>query len=213
MNGQTEDMRRGILFVVSAPSGTGKTTLVQRLVTQVPDIVMSRSYTSRPARAGEVDGVDYNFISARRFAEMVEADSFLEWATVFGYQYGTGAADTDAHQRAGRDVVLVIDVQGAAQVRGRAVDAVSIFVMPPSYQELERRLRGRSGLDTTAEQLQRRLDTARAEVEARTAYDYGVVNDSLERCVDLLRCIVVAERARMAAVGDRMRDIALNFSE
>ena len=213
MNGQTENLRRGMLFVVSAPSGTGKTTLVQRLVTQVPDMVMSRSYTSRPARADEVDGVDYNFISAQRFTEMVGADAFLEWATVFGYQYGTSVADTDAHQRAGRDVVLVIDVQGAAQVRGRDVDDVSIFVMPPSYQELERRLRGRSGADTTAEQLRRRLDTARAEVEARTAYDYGVVNDNLERCVDLLRCIVMAERARMAAVGDRMSDIARNFSE
>ncbi len=211
MGGQPEHPRRGILFVVSAPSGTGKTTLVQRVVTQVPDMVMSRSYTSRPARAGEVDGVDYNFISSQRFTEMVEAKAFLEWATVFDYQYGTSAADTDAHQQAGRDVVLVIDVQGAAQVRRRDVDVVSVFVMPPSYQELERRLRGRS--NTTAEQLRRRLETARSEVDARTEYDYGVVNDNLEQCVDQLCCIVMAERVRMGAVEDRMTDIARNFGE
>ena len=211
MSGQPEHGRAGILFVISAPSGTGKTTLVQELVARVPDVVMSRSYTSRPARDGEVDGVDYNFISAERFAEMADADAFLEWATVFGHRYGTSAADTEAHQRAGHDVVLVIDVQGAAQVRQRAVDVVSIFVMPPSYQELERRLRGRAG--TTEAQLRRRLETARREVEARTAYDYGVVNDDLDRCVDVLGGIVIAERAHMRAVEDQLTRIARTFED
>ena len=211
MSGQPEHGRAGILFVVSAPSGTGKTTLVQKLVAQVPDMVMSRSYTSRPARDGEVDGVDYNFISAQRFTEMVEADAFLEWATVFGHRYGTSAADTEAHQRAGRDVVLVIDIQGAAQVQQRDVDVVSIFVMPPSYQDLERRLRGRAG--TTEAQLRQRLKAARDEVDARTAYDYCVVNDDLDRCTDLLGRIVLADRARMRIVGDRMNGIARTFNE
>ena len=213
MEDQLGSLRPGHLFVVSAPSGTGKTTLVQRLVTRVPGIVMSRSYTSRPPRVGEVDGVDYNFISAQRFTEMVKADAFLEWATVFGYCYGTSAADTDAHRRAGRDVVLVIDVQGAAQVRNRTGDVVSIFVMPPSYQELKHRLRRRSNVGDSEGQLQRRLDIARHEVETRIVYDYGVVNDDLDRCVNSLECIVMAERARILAVADQMTDIARTFSE
>ena len=126
-------IRRGNLVIVSAPSGTGKTTLVERLVETVPDIVMSRSYTSRPMRPGETDGVDYNFVDERRFAEMVDSRVFLEWATVFGNRYGTHAEDTERHRREGKDVVLVIDVQGASQVRAQGVDSVSIFVLPPSY--------------------------------------------------------------------------------
>lgn len=202
--------RIGTLFVVSAPSGTGKTTAVERLVGQVPCMVRSRSYTSRPARKGEVDGVDYNFVSARRFAAMIEAGAFLEWAEVFGYRYGTGAADTRAHRQAGRDVVLVIDVQGAQQVRRRVPDVVSIFVMPPSFEELRRRLRGRGSGNERV--LRRRLDTARREVEARTDYDFGIVNDDLERCVDQLRSIVLAERARLSAVAERMETIARMFA-
>ena len=109
----------GLLFVVSAPSGTGKTTVVERLVQVVPDLALSRSYTSRPARAGETDGVDYNFITRARFEEMIAADAFLEWADVFGNLYGTGAADAERELAGGRDLVLVIDVQGARQVRQR----------------------------------------------------------------------------------------------
>ena len=212
MSSQTDDRQTGILFVVSAPSGTGKTTLARKLVDRVPDMVISRSYTSRPVRAGEVDGVDYNFISAQRFEEMVGVGAFLEWATVFDHRYGTSVEDTEVHQRAGRDVVLVIDVQGVVQVRQRDVDLVSIFVMPPSYRELERRLRGRTA-DATELQLRRRLETARHEVDARAAYDYGVVNDDLDGCVDLLSNIVMAERARMRAVGDQLASIAREFDE
>src|SRR5690349_22040135 len=135
---------RGLLFIVSAPSGAGKTTLVERLVETTPHLRMSRSYTSRAARQGEADGVDYNFVTRARFEEMIAAEEFLEWADVFGNLYGTCAADTERMLAAGDDVVLVIDVQGARQVRSRQSGAISVFVMPPSYLELEQRLRGRS---------------------------------------------------------------------
>ena len=135
---------RGLLFIVSAPSGTGKTTLVERLVHVVPRLRMSRSYTSRTARAGEQDGVDYNFISRDRFESMAAQGEFLEWADVFGNYYGTCAADTDAMLASGEDVVLVIDVQGARQVRSRGIETIGVFVLPPSASTLEGRLRGRS---------------------------------------------------------------------
>lgn len=185
----------GLLFIVSAPSGTGKTTLVERLVGEVPRLTMSRSYTSRPARAGETDGVDYNFVTRNRFEEMVAAGDFLEWAEVFGNLYGTCASDTVRLLASGEDVVLVIDVQGARQVRQKGVPATSIFVMPPSLAVLEQRLRGRSKDSDAA--IQRRLEVARDEVTSFGDYDYLVINDDLVGSVDRLRAIVLAERARL----------------
>src|SRR5436309_15325702 len=135
---------RGLLFIVSAPSGAGKTTLVERLVEQLPNLRMSRSYTSRAARNGETDGVDYNFVSRGRFEAMIAAGDFLEWADVFGNLYGTSAADTERVLASGSDLVLVIDVQGARQVRRHGIETTAIFVMPPSFDVLEHRLRGRS---------------------------------------------------------------------
>ena len=210
IGGQDTNMRRGSLFIVSAPSGTGKTTLVEELVKAVSDLVMSRSYTSRSPRAGEVDGADYHFVDADRFTAMVEADEFLEWAMVFGNRYGTSAADTERHRREGRDVVLVIDVQGADQVRRQGLEMVGIFVIPPSLEVLERRLRGRSQ-GASEEDLRRRLETARSEVAARAQYDYVVVNDTVDQCVDRLRCIVLAERSRTAAMAEATDRIADSF--
>ncbi len=207
----SEAGRRGLLFVVSAPSGTGKTTVVERLVQVVPDLALSRSYTSRQARAGESDGVDYNFISRARFEEMIAADAFLEWADVFGNLYGTGAADAERHLAAGRDLVLVIDVQGARQVRGRFAETVGIFVMPPSYAVLEGRLRGRSKDPEDA--MQRRLRTAREEVAAFTEYEYVIVNDELDACVERLRAIVIAERTRLRCARGEAERILRTFLE
>jgi len=204
--------RRGSLVIVSAPSGTGKTTLVERLVETVPDMVMSRSYTSRPVRSGETDGVDYNFVDRRRFDAMVESEAFLEWATVFGHRYGTSAEDTERHRREGKDVVLVIDVQGASQVRARGIGSISIFVLPPSFDVLEDRLRRRSENDVSEEVLERRLTTARSEVDARDAYDYIVVNEELDTCLDQLRCIVISERLRLAAMRDQAEQVASTFT-
>jgi guanylate kinase len=184
----------GLLFVVSAPSGTGKTTVVERLVRVCPRLAQSRSYTSRAARAGEAEGVDYNFISREAFQAMVARDEFLEWAEVFGQLYGTHRGETAARLETGTDLVLVIDVQGARQVRRRAAGAVGIFVLPPSRDAVERRLRGRSR-DGEAE-IARRLATAGSEVAAVREYDYVVVNDDLERCVAEMASIVTAERAR-----------------
>jgi guanylate kinase len=201
--------RRGLLFVVSAPSGTGKTTLVDRLVELVPDLVRSRSYTSRARRKGETDGVDYNFTTRDRFQEMARRGEFLEFADVFGNLYGTRAEDTERLQASGLDVVLVIDVQGARQVRGRGIETVSIFVLPPSFEVLERRLRKRSQDSEAA--VQRRLETARAEVAAFAEYDYVVVNDDVDACVDRLRAIVIAERARLRAVRRDIEPIIGSF--
>jgi guanylate kinase len=206
-----EPARRGLLFVVSAPSGTGKTTVVERLVQVLPDLALSRSYTSRHARAGECDGVDYNFITRDRFQAMIAGGAFLEWADVFGNFYGTGAADAERELSAGRDLVLVIDVQGARQVRARFAGTVGIFVMPPSYAVLERRLRGRS--KDPEEAMQRRLQTAREEVAAFAEYDYVIVNDELDACVERLRAIVIAERTRLRSALPEAERILRTFTE
>ncbi len=188
----------GCLYVVSAPSGTGKTTLVERLAERVPNLVLSRSYTSRPARPGEVDGHDYRFISRSAFDEMIAAEAFLEWADVFGNYYGTGSADTDGALALGKDVVLVIDVQGARQVRQRRPHLISVFVLPPSFAILEHRLRGRS--KDSEDAIRRRLQVARAEVRSYSEYDYVIINDELDQAVDRLESIIIAERCRRDAM-------------
>jgi guanylate kinase len=200
---------RGLLFIVSAPSGTGKTTLVERLAQRVPSLQMSRSYTSRQARIGERNSVDYNFISRERFDAMVRDGAFLEWADVFGNCYGTAAADTDALLAGGKDVVLVIDVQGARQVRSRGIETVGIFVLPPSADVLEQRLRGRS--KDSEEQIRKRLEVACREVSEFAQYEYVVVNDELEKAVDRLEAIVMAERARVRAMRHQTEEIIDTF--
>jgi guanylate kinase len=200
---------RGQLFIVSAPSGTGKTTLVERLVLEVPGLSLSRSFTSRAPRPGEADGVDYNFISRQQFDAMIAAGEFLEWADVFGNLYGTSRAETERVLADGSDLVLVIDVQGARQVRDRTDDRVAIFVLPPSFQILEDRLRRRSKDSETA--IERRLAVARSEVDAVQDYDYVVINDDLDSAVGRLAGIVTAERARRARMAAAAADIIKTF--
>ena len=201
---------RGQLFVVSAPSGTGKTTLVESLVASMPHLRMSRSYTSRQARVGEVDGVDYNFVSRQRFEAMIAGDQFLEWADIYGDLYGTSQVDTERIQSEGDDLVLVIDVQGARKIRRRGVPVVSVFVMPPALDVLESRLRGRS-TDSEA-QIQRRLEVAREEVRAFHEYEFVVVNDEVGEAVERLRSIVTAARLTLAATTPAAQRIAATFS-
>ena len=179
---------RGMLVVVSAPSGTGKTTVAERLVSVSDGVVRSRSFTSRPARAGEIDGVDYNFVSRAEFEAMAARGEFLEWADVFGNLYGTGRRQTEALIAAGKDVLLVIDVQGARQVRSALTELVTVFVLPPSLRDLEARLRGRSQDGQAA--IERRLRTAREEIAAVVEYDYVIVNDDLDRCVGDITAIM-----------------------
>jgi guanylate kinase len=200
----------GLLFVVSAPSGTGKTTVVDRLVERSPRLTRSRSYTSRGRRTGEVEGVDYNFVSRDRFEAMIREDAFLEWADIFGNLYGTGREATELELAAGRDLVLVIDVQGARQVRHRLPGrAVEIFVLPPSFEVLAARLRGRN--KDAEDSMSRRLATASREVNAVEEYDYVVVNDDIDRCVSEIESIVTAERARLARRRDVIAPIVATF--
>lgn len=200
---------RGLLFIISAASGTGKTTLAERLVQILPNLRLSRSYTSRPARAGERDGVDYNFVSRGHFDGMIARGEFLEWADVFGNRYGTSRLDVEELQASGQDVVLVIDVQGATQVKQSGVDHTALFVLPPSFDILERRLRGRSADSETA--MQKRLAAARAEVGCYIDYDYVVINDQLEPTVVRLQEIIAAERSRMHRMKPIAEDIIKSF--
>lgn len=179
---------RGQLFVVSAPSGAGKTSLLKALIERTPGLVFSTSYTTRAPRAGEVDGRDYHFIDMERFRAMQAEDAFLESAEVFGNGYGTSAADVEHERAEGRDVVLEIDWQGARQVRRKLPDTVSIFILPPSRESLRARLTGRG---TDSERIiDRRMAAAAAEIAHWDEYDHVVVNDEFERALADLGAIV-----------------------
>ncbi len=184
----------GILFVVSAPSGAGKTTLCRMLLEELDGIEFSVSYTTRPPRDGEVNGRDYFFVDETTFKEMVDRGEFLEFAQVHGHYYGTSKRFVEEKLKRGIDLLLDIDVQGAKQVFDRMGDAVGIFIFPPSLMELERRLRLR-GTDPP-EVIEKRLKVAEWEMEQACMYHYWVLNDRLEEAFDTLRSIVVAERAR-----------------
>jgi guanylate kinase len=186
-------VQRGIAIVVAAPSGAGKTTVCRRLVEGDAKLVLSVSHTTRPRRAGEVESVDYHFVSRPEFERLVAAGAFLEWAEYSGNLYGTSWAAIEAPLGAGRDVLLEIEVQGARQVRARLPEAILVFLIPPSLGALEARLRTR-GTDGP-EEIERRLAIARGELAALDLFDYAVVNDELSDAVERLRGIVAAERA------------------
>jgi len=189
------------LFVLSAPSGAGKTTLCRRLLASVPELGYSVSYTTRRPRPGEVDGVDYSFIDRGRFEAMIEAGDFLEWAEVFGHYSGTGRQRVIEKLESGLNVLVDIDVAGARQIKASFPEAVFIFILPPTLQELIRRLkaRGTEGED----ELQKRLNEASVEIKARKMYDYLIINDSIDRAVDDLISLVNLEKLRMPDDDDR----------
>ncbi|MFO1435612.1 MAG: guanylate kinase [Gammaproteobacteria bacterium] len=187
----------GTLFIVSAPSGAGKTSLVRALIEATPDIVVSVSHTTRAQRPGEQNGVNYHFTELPRFKAMATEGAFLEHAEVFGNSYGTARATVERELTAGRDVILEIDWQGAQQVRRMLPQAISIFILPPSMAELERRLRGR-GTDSE-EVIQRRMNAAVAEMSHYSEYDYLVINEDFKSAVADLQAIVRARRLRLAA--------------
>jgi guanylate kinase len=180
----------GRLFVIAAPSGAGKTSLVRALLEREPSLKFSISYTTRPPRSSEVDGRDYFFVSEPRFLEMIEADAFLEHARVFDYWYGTGAEHVAELLAAGYSVVLEIDWQGARQVRARAPHAESVFILPPNVAELERRLRGRK-TDSEAV-IERRLRDALSDMTHWSEFDHLVVNDDFEAALGRLAGIIVS---------------------
>ena len=183
-----------ILFVISAPSGTGKSTILRDARRTDPQLAFSRSYTTRAARGPERDGVDYHFTTKEDFERRAAAGEFLEFANVFGNYYGTHQSEIERAAAAGCDLVMDIDVQGARQLRKRVVDAVLIFVLPPDRTELERRLRARS--QDQPEVIERRLREAKAETTQYDIYDYILINDELDAAVADLRSIIRAERLR-----------------
>jgi guanylate kinase len=194
--------RRGIPFVVSAPSGTGKTTVCRAVVGRDPGIEFSISHTTRPRRAGERDRVDYHFVSPETFRRLVEAGAFVEHAEYAGHGYGTSFASLDGPLSRGRDLLLEVEVQGAAQLREKRPDAVFIFLLPPSLEELEKRLRGRGTDSEDAVNL--RLAAAARELRAVAGFDYAVVNEELEATIGAVCAIVQAEReGRTAGVRAR----------
>jgi guanylate kinase len=199
------------VFIISAPSGSGKSTLVGRLFRDVPGLHFSVSYTTRKPRGAEKDGVDYCFISREEFEERIEKGEFLEFANVFGNYYGTHISQLEKAQMAGADLVLDIDVQGAAQLKDKLPEAVTIFVLAPSRQELEKRLRSRS--EDPDPVIVRRLNDAASEIRNYDRYDYVVVNDDLERSANTLAAIVTAERVRRTRIEDQLRPILETFEE
>jgi len=187
-------VERGILFVISSPSGGGKGTLIRRILTHMPRLGYSVSWTTRAPRQGETNGRDYHFVTQEEFKAARERGEFLEWAVVHGNLYGTSLKVVERELAAGRDIVLEIDVQGATTVRDAGIEAVSIFILPPSFEILRRRLTGRQSENSDA--LALRLRNSRGEVEHYRDFDYLVLNDDVERAATQLASIVYAERAR-----------------
>ncbi|MBN2644151.1 MAG: guanylate kinase [Desulfuromonadaceae bacterium] len=194
-------VREGILLVVSAPSGAGKTTLCRRLIDIFPDLYHSVSFTTRPRREGEQDGVDYHFVDVAAFCQMIEQNAFVEWAQVHDNYYGTARQTLDEARQSGRDLLLEIDVQGAAQLKKQQVTGAYVFIAPPSLTELEKRLRLRN--TDSDEVIRRRIANARGELEQAAWYDYLIVNDHLEEAALALQGIVRAQRCRTSLVLSR----------
>ena len=195
--------------MISAPSGSGKTTLVQKLIASFSDLRFSVSYTTRGPRGAERDGVDYHFVTRDEFQEKIRKGEFLEWAEVHGNLYGTSKVETERIRTGGQDILLDVDVQGADQVRKAEPEAVTMFVMPPSFQVLEERLRGRK--QDSPEVIEGRLAGARREIDRYRDYHYVLVNDGIEETAELLKSIVLAERARPHLLEERLRPIVASF--
>jgi guanylate kinase len=192
------EKKKGLLFVVSAPSGTGKTTLCRRMVRIFPGMHYSISYTTRPSRPGEENGRDYYFIPAADFQRMIDAGEFAEWAEIYGHRYGTSKTILDRIRDEGRDVIVDIDGQGARQLREKDPQAIFIFILPPSWEELKRRLSLRRTEDPPA--LEERLKKSRLETADGRWYDYLIVNHKLEKAQKELEAIIRAEHCRRERV-------------
>ncbi|MCL4793124.1 MAG: guanylate kinase [Bryobacteraceae bacterium] len=200
------------VFIISAPSGSGKSTLVNNLLRREPNLLFSVSYTTRDPRGQERDGAQYRFVSREQFEAMIARDEFLEFAQVFGNYYGTHREVVERGQAEGRDVILDIDVQGARQLRRKIPDAISIFILAPSREELAKRLRARS--EDSEETIARRLAGAAKEIEDFAQYDYVLVNEDVATASDLLHAIIQAERLRRRSprVTARVEKILASFA-
>jgi guanylate kinase len=196
---------KGIPFIVSAPSGAGKTTLCKMAVDFFPNLRHSISYTTRPPRDGEVDGVDYRFIGNAEFTRMVASGEFLEHAGVHGKNYGTSRKDLEAILEKGTDVILDIDVQGAGNVRGSLAGGVFIFILPPSVEACEQRLRGRA--KDSEEEIKKRLRIALDEIKKAPDYDYIIINDDLDVAFERRKSIIKAEKVRTQRMIGKVREL------
>jgi guanylate kinase len=208
--GASAAVGRGMLIVVSSPSGGGKGTLIDRVLKTVPGVGYSVSYTTRAPRAGEQDGREYFFVTTATFADMIRDGEFLEWANVYGHLYGTSSAQVDRERAAGHDIILEIDVQGAASIRKLVDDAVTSFILPPSFELLRDRLVKR-GTDSAAD-LDRRLCGAPAEVEQYKFFQYVILNDDINRASAQLAAVIYAERARRERQEIRLKDTLADFA-
>lgn len=186
--------KKGNIFIISAASGTGKTTLVSRLLSHHKDIRVSISHTTRPPRQGETDGRHYHFVNTAQFEKLIHDAAFLEYAKVFGNYYGTSIQSVENLQKQGHDVILEIDVQGAEQIRRSLPQAISIFILPPSFQALSERLRNRA--TDTSDVIEQRLSKAREEIEQALLFDYLVVNDNLDEAENNLLHIIKSHRLK-----------------
>ena len=198
----------GIVFIVSAPSGSGKSTLTSEMMRIIQGLEFSVSYTTRKPRGSERNGVEYCFVSRQDFEKMIDQDAFLEYANVFGDYYGTARRFVDDAKSRGNDLLLDIDVQGAAQVKKRLPEAVSIFILPPSREVLEHRLRRRSEAEKMVDEsvIIRRLNAAGREIENYSTYDYILVNDQLDQSIDQLKAIILAERLKCKGCNSASQD-------
>jgi guanylate kinase len=187
---------RGRIFVISAPSGGGKSSLISRVLKTVSGLTLTTSHTSRPPRKGEHDGREYHFVSHADFLAMRGKGEFVEWVRLHGHLYGTSRKELDTLLKEGRDILLDIDIRGAASVADIYPDAISVFILPPSLEVLEERLRKRGSEDE--EQVQARLKTARREVKAARRYRYCIINRSLDKAASELEAVVLAERLRLS---------------
>ncbi|MDX6383113.1 MAG: guanylate kinase [Blastocatellia bacterium] len=207
----TAEVGRGMLIVVSSPSGGGKGTLIDRVLKTVPGVSYSVSYTTRAPRATEENGREYFFVDRAEFEEMIGRGEFLEWANVYGYLYGTHQKQVERERTAGKDIILEIDVQGATSIREKIADAVAIFILPPSFELLRHRLVAR-GTDSPAD-LERRLRGAPAEVEQHTNFDYVILNDDINRASQQLAAVIYAERARRDRQEARLKNTLADFKQ
>ena len=198
-------MNRGLLIVVSGASGTGKGTVCKEILNDMPEVAYSISATTRDPRPGEINGKEYYFLSREEFTSWIAEDKFLEFAEVYGNFYGTPLNKIDERRNRGEDVLLEIDVQGALNVKKKCPDGIYIFLLPPSLDELKRRIEGRG--TETPESLQRRLDNAIAEIKIGREYSYTVVNDLVENAVAKIKSIIIAERCKVERNIDKFRDM------
>ena len=198
-------IKKGLLFVVSAPSGTGKTTLCRAMVRIFPELHYFISYTTRPPRPGDADGRDYHFVSPEGFQEMIDRDEFAEWAEIYGYRYGTSRSLLERFSREGRDVILDLDGQGARQMRNKDLQGIFIFLLPPSWAELKRRLARRQTEGPKA--LKERLRMAKVEMAEARWYDYVIINDEIKKAEEQLQAIILSEHCRRVRMAEDLEEM------